>query len=46
MSKAKVDITDLRDDPDYTKAVIIVNFVMMVIVPLAVLSICHVYTFR
>ncbi len=46
VSQAQVAITSLRADPDYLKAIIIANFVVMVIVPLVILSACHVLTYR
>ena len=36
----------MRENADYTKAVIIMNFIVMVVMPLGILSICHVLTFR
>ncbi len=46
VTKAVVAITRLRANPDYLKASIISNFVVMVILPLAILSVCHILTYR
>ena len=46
VTRAKVAITGLRDNPDYTKAVIILNFFFMVVAPLVLLSFCHFKTLR
>ena len=46
VTKAVVAITSLREDPTYTQVAIVVNFVVMVVMPLMILSICHVLTFR
>ena len=45
-SKAVVRIMPLRNDPTYTKAVILLNFLFMVVAPLIILSVCHFLTFR
>ena len=44
-TKAIVTITSLRGDALYTKVVILLNFLIMVVVPLTMLSLCHYLTF-
>lgn len=46
VTRPMVVITPLRDNDDYTKAVILLNFIVMVVLPLLVLSVCHALTFR
>lgn len=46
VTMAVVTMTRLRDDATYTKTVIVVNFFVMVVAPLLVLSVCHLQTYR
>ena len=41
-----VTITSLRNNQNYTTAIVFVNFVVMVLFPLVFLSICHYFTYR
>lgn len=42
----KVVISELRKNADYKKALIIVNFIFMTLIPLTILMICHIKTYR
>ncbi len=46
VSRSVVVITNLRKDPNYLRAIIILNFIVMVVLPLLILSVCHILTFR
>ncbi len=46
VTRAIVAITSLRESPDYLKSLVIANFMVMVVLPLAILSVCHVLTYR
>ncbi|TRY61270.1 hypothetical protein TCAL_02155 [Tigriopus californicus] len=46
VTQAKVVVTSIRGNAEYTKIVIILNFIVMVVIPLMVLSICHIFTFK